>query len=462
MNARLNAAQLQGTLGAASLSGALSAGSVVINDYVIKIESIEGGHRLSVTRGSNVQMLDLLDGAPGTQGETGPQGPRGEPGPQGEKGEQGPVGDRGEKGETGPAGPRGEPGPSGVGVANVERTSGTGAAGTLDTYTMTMTDGTTYEFTVYNGANGSGGSDAPGADGESAYEIAVRNGFEGTEAEWLASLKGETGATGAAGAKGFSPTVAVATITGGHRVTITDATGANAFDVMDGTDGFGADGKSAYEIAKEKGYGGSEEDWLASLKGSDGHSPAVSAVEITGGHRVSITDKTGTSAFDVMDGTDGQAGASGADGFSPTVSVEPISGGNRVTITDANGSNAFDVLNGSDAENGIAYSTTREVLTGDTWIDGKPIYCKVLTATVSAVNTWCSSSRTIVCSNVVRYDAIFQATDGNSIYNSSMYYSSSINTRVYLDWEQNRTQVRVSCWSNKYTGKATVIVYYTK
>lgn len=31
-----------------------------------------------------------------------------------------------------------------------------------------------------------------GSKGESAYEIAVRNGFEGTEQEWLRSLQGET------------------------------------------------------------------------------------------------------------------------------------------------------------------------------------------------------------------------------------------------------------------------------
>ena len=30
-----------------------------------------------------------------------------------------------------------------------------------------------------------------GLDGKSAYQIAVENGFEGTEEEWLASLKGE-------------------------------------------------------------------------------------------------------------------------------------------------------------------------------------------------------------------------------------------------------------------------------
>lgn len=34
-----------------------------------------------------------------------------------------------------------------------------------------------------------------GADGKSAYEIAVDNGFTGTEQEWLTSLKGDKGDT---------------------------------------------------------------------------------------------------------------------------------------------------------------------------------------------------------------------------------------------------------------------------
>ena len=41
-----------------------------------------------------------------------------------------------------------------------------------------------------------------GADGKSAYELAVENGFEGTEQEWLESLKGDTGAQGPKGDKG--------------------------------------------------------------------------------------------------------------------------------------------------------------------------------------------------------------------------------------------------------------------
>ena len=37
-------------------------------------------------------------------------------------------------------------------------------------------------------------------EGKSAYDIAVENGFVGTEAEWLESLKGDKGDTGAQGA----------------------------------------------------------------------------------------------------------------------------------------------------------------------------------------------------------------------------------------------------------------------
>ncbi|WP_339233807.1 hypothetical protein [Oceanobacillus sp. FSL W7-1281] len=41
-----------------------------------------------------------------------------------------------------------------------------------------------------------------GADGKSAYDIAVDNGFEGTEEEWLESLRGPQGPAGADGADG--------------------------------------------------------------------------------------------------------------------------------------------------------------------------------------------------------------------------------------------------------------------
>lgn len=41
-----------------------------------------------------------------------------------------------------------------------------------------------------------------GEPGKSAYEIAVEHGFEGSEEEWLASLKGDTGPQGPKGDTG--------------------------------------------------------------------------------------------------------------------------------------------------------------------------------------------------------------------------------------------------------------------
>ena len=83
---------------------------------------------------------------------------------------------------------------------------------------------------VQHGKDGADGKD--GKDGLSAYELAVENGFTGTLAEWLASLKGKDGENG-----------------------------------VDGKDG--SDGKSAYIIAVEHGFSGTETEWLESLKGAD-------------------------------------------------------------------------------------------------------------------------------------------------------------------------------------------------
>lgn len=51
--------------------------------------------------------------------------------------------------------------------------------------------------------------------------------------------QGEAGADGTPGKDGFSPTVSVTTIEGGHRISITDKDGTNTFDVMDGEAGQG-------------------------------------------------------------------------------------------------------------------------------------------------------------------------------------------------------------------------------
>lgn len=60
---------------------------------------------------------------------------------------------------------------------------------------FTYDDFTPEQLEALKGANGKDGNDgqngANGKDGKSAFEIAQENGFVGTEAEWLESLKGE-------------------------------------------------------------------------------------------------------------------------------------------------------------------------------------------------------------------------------------------------------------------------------
>ena len=106
----------------------------------------------------------------------------------------------------------------------------------------------------------------------------------------------------AAEGEGFSPTVSVETIPGGHRVTITDGEGPHVFDVMDGAPG--QDGTD----------------------GTDGTSVSFSTETIQGGTRVFLEDGTHSSSFDVMDGTDGE------DITITDVSV--ISAGTQITFSD--------------------------------------------------------------------------------------------------------------------------------
>lgn len=59
-------------------------------------------------------------------------------------------------------GPQGEKGDTGNGIVSVDRTSGTGAPGTTDTYTITYTSGGTATFTVTHGTDGAATSKLTG------------------------------------------------------------------------------------------------------------------------------------------------------------------------------------------------------------------------------------------------------------------------------------------------------------
>ena len=96
--------------------------------------------------------------------------------------------------------------------------------------------------------------------------------------------KGDTGETGATGPKGD-----------------TGATGAQGPAGTNGTNGQdGADGESAYEIAVDHGYVGTEEQWLASLKGADGQQGPQGPKGDTGD-----TGATGPAGANGQNGADG-------------------------------------------------------------------------------------------------------------------------------------------------------------
>ena len=84
----------------------LSVGSATLGEYNLRTEPIDGGYRLTITRGSDVQTLDIMDG---------------------------------------------------VGIAGIEKTA---SVGLTDVYTIALTDGSSYEFTVTNGSGG-GSADVP-------------------------------------------------------------------------------------------------------------------------------------------------------------------------------------------------------------------------------------------------------------------------------------------------------------
>lgn len=147
--------------------------------------------------------------------------------------------------------------------------------------TIVDADGETSAM-LHNGANGE-----KGTDGKSAYQIAVEQGYQGSESDWLSSLKGDKGNTGAKGNPGQD----------------------------------GADGKSAYAIAVEHGYEDSEEKWLLSLKGEKGDT----------GER----------------GEKGDAGVAGKDGFSPIANVVKDGSVITITITDKNGTTTVTLTEGA-------------------------------------------------------------------------------------------------------------------
>lgn len=138
-------------------------------------ETLPAGSSVTVIKTTSPEgnLLFVIGVPQGIQGDKGDTGETGATGPQGVSVTNATVNEDGDlvitlsAGEPinagsviGPQGIQGEVGPTGASVDHIERTSGTGAPGTTDTYTVYLTDGQTGgTFQVYNGSNGTGSGD---------------------------------------------------------------------------------------------------------------------------------------------------------------------------------------------------------------------------------------------------------------------------------------------------------------
>ena len=137
----------------------------------------------------------------------------------------------------------------------------------------------------------------------------------------------------------------------------------------------GADGASAYEIAVENGYTGTEAEWLSSLKGEKGDAGEQGIQGIQG-----EKGDTGAAGKDGMNGTDGR---DGANGFSPTANVTETDAGAVISITDKNGTTTATIKNGTSGEAASwgDYTPGCE--------EGEPAkYCTAKLVTVTGKQTW--------------------------------------------------------------------------
>lgn len=69
------------------------------------------------------------------------------------------------------------------------------------------------------------------------------------------------------------------------------------------------------------------------FKGEPGTSPTVTVQDIAGGHRIVITDATGTSSVDVMDGKRGDPGKPGDTGATPELTIGTVEEGDAPSAT---------------------------------------------------------------------------------------------------------------------------------
>lgn len=159
------------TIGQVNQLASLFGGGTTFSNGTLLVPSFAQFNSLTHTAGTSASVTDAFSTVAGSLANLDSrvstleaQAPvPGPPGPQGDKGDPGTPGAQGAAGSAGPQGDSGLNGTDGK-------------------------DG-------LNGANGTNGVN--GKDGDSAYQVALSQGFQGTQAQWLAALKAAPAVTGA-------------------------------------------------------------------------------------------------------------------------------------------------------------------------------------------------------------------------------------------------------------------------
>lgn len=185
-------------------------------------------------------------------------------------------------------------------------------------------------ITVENEINGSILENA--MRGYSPYELAKRNGFVGTEEEWLASLKGDKGDIG------LTPDISIGNVTTGQPGTNAEVSvsGTPENPVMDFTIPRGDVGATpnitiGTVVTGEEGaqaqasITGTPENPVLNLTiprgntGDDGFNPVVEVTKDGNTATVSVTDATHTTEVNIVDGYTPQKNVDYFDGHSPKI-----------------------------------------------------------------------------------------------------------------------------------------------
>lgn len=307
------------------------------------------------------------------------KGKKGDPGPEGPAGEQGEQGAKGDKGD------KGDQGPQGRGIVSVAKTS---EANGVKTYTITMTDGATFTFTIADGKNGTDGID--GTDGEDGKDgtngISVTHSWDETRTVLTLTSASGTDSVNLKGAKGdkgdkgdsFKVSKTYSSVAQMNASFSSDGVPINGF-VLINTGNVEDEDNSKLFVKLESGYsyltdlsgaqgikGEDGKDGADGKNGDQGVGVANIAKTSTNGlvdtYTVTLTDGK-TNTFTVTNGMNGTNGTNGTDG---TDGVDGISAthywdGTTLTVTSASGTSSAN-LKGDKGDDGVLTPEQEELL----------------------------------------------------------------------------------------------------